>query len=404
MRRALSTGLATTAALIALAAPATAGAASGTPPRPAAAPAGDAAIRVTAPPRLPAPTGPRPVGSTSLHLTDTARPDPWVAAARTRELMVTVWYPARITPKGTRAPYMTPKESEITLKGADVDVRGLPVDILSRTRTHSIRDAAPAGRRHGRPLVVLSPGYGLPRGSLTGLAEDLASHGYMVAGIDHTYESAATEFPGGRLATCVTCEQPHGPDFWKKLTAVRAADVSFVLDELTGAKPAWRGGPLIDPARVAVVGHSAGGAAALAAMVADPRLRAGIDMDGTTMEVIPATGLARPFLFLGQPDHAPGGRDTSWDRDWRLLTGWKRWLVLAGAAHASFHDFAVIGEQLGIDDEAELPGARAMTVTRRYVRAFLDRHLLGRPQPLLDRPSARYPEIRLCSVAEKTCA
>jgi predicted dienelactone hydrolase len=80
----------------------------------------------------------------------------------------------------------------------------------------------------------------------------------------------------------------------------RAADVSFVLGELTGAHPAWPGAGLIDPSRMAMAGHSAGGAAAVAAMLADSRIRAGIDMDGSTATPIQDEGLARPVLFLGK--------------------------------------------------------------------------------------------------------
>ena len=89
--------------------------------------------------------------------------------------------------------------------------------------------------------------------------------------------------------------------------AGRAADVSFVLNELTGAHPAWPGAGLIDPSRMAMAGHSAGGAAAIAAMLADSRIRAGIDMDGSTHAPIPDHGLSRPFLFLGkQSNYTPG--------------------------------------------------------------------------------------------------
>jgi len=48
------------------------------------------------------------------------------------------------------------------------------------------------------------------RSTLTALAEDLASHGYVVAGIDHTYESHATAFPDGRVTTCLAREAPRG--------------------------------------------------------------------------------------------------------------------------------------------------------------------------------------------------
>ena len=55
-------------------------------------------------------------------------------------------------------------------------------------------------------------------------------------------------------------------------------------------------------------------------------------------------------------------------------------------------DIGVIGPQLGLDF-GEVPGERGAAITRAYVRAFFDRHLRGEPQPLLDGPSASYPEV-----------
>jgi dienelactone hydrolase len=361
--------------------------------------------------RLPEPTGPCPAGITSLWLTDTSRPDPWAAGAVARELMVSLWYPAA-TPGGRPAPYMTPAESELQL--ASRSITGIPPDALSTVEANAVSDATPAGHQRSLPLVVLSPGFTNSRSTLTALAEDLASHGYVVAGIDHTYESHATAFPDGRVTTCLAREaRRRGSGSQEKVAAGRAADVSFVLGELTGAHPAWPGAGLIDPSRIAMAGHSAGGAAAIAAMLADPRIRAGIDMDGSTAAPIPDHGLARPFLFLGkQSNYTPGsggaattprewkllrGAVTTWERDWKLLTGWKRWLVVAGAVHASFTDLALLADQAGIDIGAGLSGARSLDITRAYVRAFFDRHLRGRPQALLDQPSPRYPEVTFCS-------
>src|SRR5580693_7995519 len=85
-------------------------------------------------PCLPEPTGPCPVGTTSLWLTDTSRPDPWVAGVTARELMVSLWYPAT-SPDGRRAPYMTPAESELQLTSRDIT--GVPPDALSTVRTHA---------------------------------------------------------------------------------------------------------------------------------------------------------------------------------------------------------------------------------------------------------------------------
>jgi dienelactone hydrolase len=332
-----------------------------------------------------------------VWLKDVSRADPWAAGVNARELMVSLWYPA-VPSDGPRAPYMTPAESRLQLTGRGIN--GVPPDALSTVRTNAVSDAAPAGDESSLPLVVLSPGFTNPRSTLTGLAEDLASHCYVVAGIDHTYESLATAFPDGRVTTCLAREAPRrGPDFWEKVVTGRAADVSFVLGELTGAHPAWPGAGLIDPSRIVMAGHSAGGAAAIAAMLADSRIRAGIDMDGATHARIPDHGLSRPFLFLGkQSNYTPGrgGAVTTWERDWKLLTGWKRWLLVAGAIHASFTDLALLADQTGIDVGAGLPGARSLDITRAYVRAFVDQHLHGKPQALLDQPSPRYPEVTFC--------
>ncbi|WP_433355435.1 alpha/beta hydrolase family protein [Microtetraspora malaysiensis] len=352
-------------------------------------------------PYLPKPTGPHPVGTTSLYLKDASRPDPWVPEAKARELMVSLWYPAK-SRSGRRAPYVTPKESELILKGKGVT--SVPPDVLSRTRTNAFSDATPAGRKRTLPLVVISPGFTDPRSSLTALAEELASRGYVVAGIDHTYETFATTFPGGRLTTCAACELDPDDDFGKKAVENRAVDVSFVLDELTGPHSTWKGASLIDPSRVAMVGASLGGASAAETMLKDSRVRGGINMDGFMFAPIPASGLARPFLFLGQTVHSPGGQDTTWDRDWEHLTGWKRWLVVAGAVHASFTDYDLLAQQIGVNLGGDLSGPRAVEITRRYVRAFLDLHLRGTAQPLLEKPSARYPEVRFCAPETKTCA
>jgi dienelactone hydrolase len=362
-------------------------------------------------PYLPEPTGPYPAGTTSVWLTDASRPDPWVSGVNARELMVSLWYPA-VASDGPRARYMTPTESELQLTSRDITA--IPMDTLSTVETNAISDATPAGRQRSLPLVVLSPGFTNSRSTLTALSEDLASHGYVVAGIDHTYESHATAFPDGRVTTCLAREaRRRGTGFQEKVAAGRAADVRFVLDELTGAHPAWPGAGLIDPSRIAMAGHSAGGAAAIAAMLADSRILAGIDMDGSTAAMIPDEGLARPFLFLGkQSNYTPGGggavttlRDwkrlrgavTTWERDWELLTGWKRWLVVAGAVHASFTDLALLADQAGIAIGAGLSGARSLDITRAYVRAFFDQHLCGRSQALLDQASPRYPEVTFCT-------
>lgn len=162
---------------------------------------------------LPAPTGPYRVGGTELHLVDRDRPDPWVPDRR-RELMVSVFYPAGLAPAGSsptqrypRAPWMLPGAAEhfdqavsptLGIEPGEVDWAG--------ARTHA-RTGAPArgglggglDGLGGRPVVLYSPGFGVPRTAGTLLVEELASRGYVVVTVDHTYEASEVEFPGGRV-------------------------------------------------------------------------------------------------------------------------------------------------------------------------------------------------------------
>ncbi|MET7338707.1 alpha/beta hydrolase [Nonomuraea sp. NPDC005650] len=317
---------------------------------------------------LPKPTGPRPVGTTSLHLVDASRPDPWNPEAARRELMVSLWYPAEKA-AGRPAPYVTPQESAAILKGfPDVSP-----DALTRTRTYARLDAPVRGGR--LPLVVMSPGFSFPRATLTSLAEELASRGYLVAAVEHTYESVATTFPDGRTTTCLACVkgQDNG-----KVAASRVEDVRFVLGDLL--KGRW--GKVVDRSRIAMVGHSMGGYAAARTMLADTRIKAGVNLDGTFELDEP---LDRPFMLVGAPAHAPGYG--SWDKAWVNLKGWKRWITVAGTDHSAFVDYAVLRPALGLPAQ-ELDGARALRITRAHLVGFLDLHLLGRRTPVED-----YPEV-----------
>lgn len=323
---------------------------------------------------LVAPTGDMSVGVTQLHMVDTGRPDPWVPT-EDRELMVAVWYPTR-QDHGPTAAYMTPEESRLFLIQSELD---FPSDSLSDIDTHAYPDAQPIRGKH--PLVVLSPGFNKPRATLTGIAEELASRGYVVAVISHNYESVL-EFPDGRTTTCKAC----GTGEFAKAQRGRAQDASFVIDELTGQGP-WRS--LIDTQRIAMGGHSLGGATSFGAMRNDPRIKAGLNIDGTIDE-IPDVPLDRPFMLLGHEGTAVNNE--SWDSAFALSTGWRRWLEVEGTEHASFTDIGLIGSQVGIPS-GELDPLRTVALTRAYVVAFFDEHLGCGDGGLLDGPSAEWPEV-----------
>ncbi len=283
---------------------------------------------------LPAPTGPYAAGRDVVHLTDTSRPDPWVPSSGPRQLTVTMLYPA-VPGTGTPAPYMTLAEAAGHIRQAKIPAAsGITPQNLAGVTTHAFDGARP--QRGKYPLVVLSPGFGDPRMVLTSLATDLASHGYVVALVGHTHEDSGETLADGRTPPCAICGDPD-VDF-DAVTAGRALDVSFVIDRLTHGNTAWPLAHLVDAHEIGMAGHSVGGAAAAATMIADPRVRAGVNMDGT-FHPAPAPGrLDRPFLMLGAAAYHSAGGGDNWGQAWAALGGYKKWLAVTGADHPSFTD------------------------------------------------------------------
>jgi predicted dienelactone hydrolase len=116
-------------------------------------------------------------------------------------------------------------------------------------------NAAISGEQKKYPLVVLSHGNTSSALSLDWLGYYLASHGYVVAAVNHHGNTAAE--PGGPIP------QGFGAQ-WE-----RAKDLSVLIDKMLG-DPFF--GPHIDADRIAAAGHSAGGATVLelAGAIFDP--------------------------------------------------------------------------------------------------------------------------------------
>nr|WP_255672889.1 hypothetical protein [Glycomyces amatae] len=294
--------------------------------------------------------------------------------------MVTMWYPTDQA-EGATAPYMTLAEG--TLFGEQLQ---FPGEVLASIGTNSVTGAEPLADDGTLPLVVLSPGFSFPRATLTGMAEELASRGYAVAAVGHNHEAPIT-FPDGRTTECLACTT----DDIDSVVPNRAEDLSFVLDELTGDDAAWEDAGVIDQDRIAVGGHSIGGASSHRAMLADDRFDAGFNLDGTFFALDPHK-LDKPFMMVGAEVHGQPGEDKTWDKAWKKLRGWKRWITVDGTGHSSLTDFGPLGEQLGVNQD-ELDGFRSDEVSRALVTGFVGEHLRGEDAPVLEGPGEDWPEL-----------
>ncbi|MGW5655347.1 alpha/beta hydrolase family protein [Streptomyces humi] len=368
---------------------------------------------------LPAPGGPHPVGTVSLHLVDTTRADPWVPSRPYRELMIGVRYPARAVDGHPRAPQLLPGEADgFAAVNNFADVPGDRVD-WAATRTHAHEGAPPDRSRGPYPVVCYSPGAGDPRSLGSTLCDDLASRGYVVVTLDHTYDASAVQFPDGRVErTVLPAEFDKAyPDegriraLLEKTMAVRVADTRFLLDALPGALPRELR-DLADRTRTGMFGHSAGGFTALQAMHDDRRILAGANFDGVLAYVqedsdsghlsgVAADGLDRPFLLVGK-DGNDLSTVPSWNALWRHSRGHGAGLTLRGAEHATYTDAEAMIPQLArrlglpratvVKNVGTIAPARAIAAERACLSAFFDRSLRGRDEAELP---DRYPEVRL---------
>jgi dienelactone hydrolase len=357
---------------------------------------------------LPAPTGRRRLGTTSLYLIDPSRPDPWVPAQRVRQLMIQLWYPADAVDGYPRWPWMTPSTARAWEK-----LVGLPS--LNWPNTAALAGAPALQREGGWPVVLYSHSLGGERTETTCLVEDLASHGYVVVTIDHVHDADVVVLPDGGVEICAvpppTSDGPT-PATTKEIVS-RVADVRFILDQLTvinrGGNPDHDHRPLprglrgaLDLGRVGMFGQSDGGSTTAHAMHADARIKAGVNLDGTFWTPQAAAGSDHPLLLFGKQDLDPFEAAT-WAEFWTKQRGPKLWLNLKGSTHETFTDFAPLAPQVApilgeppswvINGLGTINGLRAVAIQRAYIGAWFGTYLRHRGSSLLSGPSPRYPEV-----------
>ncbi|MES3008863.1 MAG: dienelactone hydrolase family protein [Pseudomonadota bacterium] len=260
-------------------------------------------------PTLPQPDGRYAVGTQIYRWTDASRDEPHTKdSADRRSVIAQVWYPtASRDPAGgvARLAYID------GIGSLPSTVSVMPSFLMRRydqidTHAESQAPLAPSGQPW--PVVIFSPGYGAPRAVYTGLVTQLASRGFVVFLLDHPYESAVTVLPDGQVVGTREILLPGERDripYMVREQAVRTADVRFVIDQLAhpeALSPSLRS-DRIDGLRVAVIGHSFGGAAAIAASSEDPRVVAAANIDGTPYGDLPDRQIARPLLLV-QSDYA----------------------------------------------------------------------------------------------------
>jgi len=364
---------------------------------------------------LPQPTGPFAVGRTVDDWVDEATVDLLAPVAGTkRELLVWVWYPA--------TPGLAPVDDYLPAALRPADDGGTNIWTFltrdaSKVRGHSLRSASVARAGGPFPVVVLRGGASSGVLNYSSLAEDLASHGYVVVGFDAPYRTGLVVFPDGRAIgrteennpeRCVALARNQQERCAARLIDAWTTDTQFVLDRLAQLDVSAPSGPFshrLDMSRVGLFGHSFGGAAIAEFCRVDPRCKAGVDIDGAPHGRVVEAGLRQPFMFLlsdHRRDADPESRQIKADIQSvydRLPANGRLALEIRGAFHFMFSDDGAVRKSSLVRGVVRLLGRlqidarRQLAVTSYCLRTFFDAHLKGLDaSPAI--PSPEYPELQ----------
>jgi Platelet-activating factor acetylhydrolase, isoform II len=366
---------------------------------------------------LPSPTGPFSVGRVSVYWKDESRIEPLSATHEPRELMVDIWYPSE-SPRGAVAAYLDVTGYERAL-GADGFQRyfgNASESVRKGVQTHAVMGTPYAQSARQSPVLIFSPGGGMVREVYAAQLEDLASHGYVVAAISHSYDAIATVFPDGKSIGYSEKRWPVTPSVEGEANLNQlewhAKDIRLVLDELTRANLA-RPAALpfaghLDLAHVGAFGHSFGGIAAAHACQLDQRFEACLNEDGVVANrplFLDARGWAMDQAFM-LILHDPPTRPLTDEQVAQMKMPRQRIEALVKkldaeqeaalqntgkgsyrvrlrsekVSHMDFSDLPLLGASDRVDAEKR---SAILATVRSYTLAFFDRHLRGVNSELL---------------------
>jgi dienelactone hydrolase len=257
------------------------------------------------------------------------------------------------------------------------------------------------------PLVIFSHGAFGFRMSNYSTYEELASHGYIVASIDHTYHAFITRQTDGKNIIA-------NKDFFNQVMSaqngdikgeelyqlenewmeLRTADMNFVLDyikEESSRDTAEGIYSLIDLDHIGVMGHSLGGATAAKIGRIDTDIDAVIVIDGTMMgeiiafengkDIITNDPYPIPLLNIYNESHYQEATET---KDYPNMVAYTNALdgyqvVVNGSGHMSFTDLPIISpflsKLLETSKDVTIDPEYCIETTNQVILEFFDKYL-----------------------------
>lgn len=291
-----------------------------------------------------------------------------------------------------------------------------PADKTDSKLMHDISGAPVSSSQPKLPVLIFSHGAFGVRMSNASTFRELASHGYIVASIDHTYQAFYTSFADGKsipvntnyLNEAVNVQGDSLPveetfkitHEWLKL---RTADIELVIDSLESEELAGDGALLnghMDLAKIGLFGHSLGGAAAAQVCRERNDVKAAIVMDGTMIgdttglssdnrDILTNESFSKPLMLMyGSLYLEPEAKTTAYLPNinaFKHAADTAYSLCIKDSGHLNFTDLPRISPFLSkILGVGSIDSLECIKIVNAYSLAFFDKHLKGQPSPLLD--------------------
>ncbi len=371
----------------------------------------------------PLPGGPYPVGTTSFSFVDPNRPEVHTTAPYDkREIFVEVWYPGNAIGKANSGSLWS------ELYKGPMDRVSFFLKYLSQVKVHSFPELIPVGGGKQFPLLLFNHGLQMFPAQNTHLMEHLASNGYVIVSIAHPYECLRVNLPeqGTVIPEFITSleklreamvwiEKASAPieevkanlasigDKEKRsalvLEAIRDASTNHIVAEWTAdnlsvldhlfssAIPDFPFLSLVDSTKIGIMGMSIGGATAGQLCKTDPRIKAGLSIDGIQYGTMLQDSMPVPFLVISSDD----GFGFSDFVELRSKDDFFEYHIV-GTRHSDFTDLALVWPILKMYGQSgEIPPEHLLPMIDRAVLNFWDHYL--KQKPFEEFEANAYPEL-----------
>lgn len=345
---------------------------------------------------LPAPTGPHEVGVMWRHWVDESRDEPYDAETSDakREVVVGFYYPADVPEGAEPADYFENRETALpifaTLMEAfvAVPVETQPSD-LDNFQSHSYLDAPLSDAEESYPVLIFSHGATGDVRMYTSQLEELASHGYIVAAINHAYGTAELVLLDGTVAVPTFATGLEGAaEIWSE-------DQIFVMDQLEVLNiddPEGMFTGRLDMERLGLFGQSLGGSTSTLTCFVDQRCKAIASEDGDFFGDTAEQGLEQPYMLFRSVNYVPTHLSII-----DQAKGPYYQIAFADSEHLEFTDLVLWPNNEGIKEAMWLGTAdplKSIEMTRAALVAFFDQYVKGSGEASMDDLSA-YPELTI---------